>query len=164
MPKLWAGVTAGITSNALVIYPRAITVSSPARDTVTVESFMTTTEDGVYYETTESDPTPGTYVIGAAASETTDNGTSVVTVISAASLIDSSVTDSFTNMSNLSIFANAATRDMEHASSIVIPAKSLGVTHNTFDHYGLLSSLFIFLIPAACFVTGLVIWLRRRHR
>ncbi|MBQ6540203.1 MAG: Gldg family protein [Oscillospiraceae bacterium] len=158
------GITAGITENALVIYPRAITLSDPARDTITSESFMTTTENGVYYEDTQSDPVTGTYVLGATAKEPAGDGTACVTVISAASLIDPNLTGSFANMSNLDIFARAAVQDMEHTSGVVIPAKSLGITHNVFDHYGILSALFIFLIPAAALVIGLAVWVRRKRR
>lgn len=159
-----SNLTSGINTNAMLIYPKAMNVSDPVRDTISVETFMTTTANGFYLDSQSSNPVQGTYTIGAVATEPTDNGTANLTVISAASLLDATVVDSFSNMSNIDIFMNAVTLGMDDISGATIPAKSLAMTYNTFTNYGLLALLFIAIIPLACLLCGLVIWLRRRKR
>jgi ABC-2 type transport system permease protein len=148
----------------MVIYPRSIKLTDPARETIEQSVFMTTTDSGVLVTDGNTDGTAGKYTLGVTASEDTDSGKSTLTLISAVSLIDENITGSFANMSNLQIFMAALTQNINIVSSVTIPARSLSVTYNVFDSYGVYASLFVFILPAVCLATGLIVWLKRRKR
>ena len=95
-------------------------------------------------------------------SEETDEIESRLTVITAASLIDSNITDSFTQLENTTVFMNAVTANFDGVQSLSIEAKSLGVEYNTMQHTGLLSFVVIFGIPAVVLIVWFVVWYRRR--
>ena len=158
------GILSRITNGAMVIYPRSIKLTDPARETIEQSAFMTTTDSGVLVTDGNTDGTAGKYTLGVTASEDTDSGKSTLTLISAVSLIDENITGSFANMSNLQIFMAALTQNINIVSSVTIPARSLSVTYNVFDSYGVYASLFVFILPAVCLATGLIVWLKRRKR
>lgn len=158
------GITANIKNNAMLIYPKAMVNVTPARDTISTEAFITTSSNGVYFADENSDYSLGEYIIGAVASEETDNGTANFTVVSAVTLIESGITDSYSSMSNLDIFRNIVTYGMENVSSVAIPAKSIGTTYNTFTSYGIWSIIFVIILPLTCLICGVTVWSRRRKR
>ena len=84
-------------------------------------------------------------------------------MISAGSLIDQSITDTFPQLENTQIFMNAVTANFEGVQNLSIEAKSLGTEYNTMQHIGLLSFLVIFGIPAVILIGGFVVWFRRRR-
>lgn len=86
-----------------------------------------------------------------------------LTVMSAGSLIDQSITDTFPQLENTQIFMNAVTANFEGVQNLSIEAKSLGTEYNTMQHTGLLSFLVIFGIPAVILIGGFVVWFRRRR-
>ena len=86
-----------------------------------------------------------------------------LTVISAGSLIDQSITDTFPQLENTQLFMNAVTANFEGVQNLSIEAKSLGVEYNTVQHAGLFSLLMIFGIPAVVLIGGFVVWFRRRR-
>ena len=86
-----------------------------------------------------------------------------LTVISAGSLIDQSITDTFPQLENTQIFMNAVTANFEGVQNLSIEAKSLGTEYNTIQHTGVLSLLVIFGIPAVILIGGFVVWFRRRR-
>ena len=88
--------------------------------------------------------------------------TSRLTVISAGSLIDPQITDTFTQLENTRLFMNAVTANFEGVQNISIEPKSLQVEYNTVQYAGLLSLLVVFGIPAVVLIGGFVIWFRRR--
>ena len=145
----------------LVYGVHGMTQVTPARGTITVDPFMTTSENGGYNDSTKQ---TATYVLGAVASEDTDGGTAQLTAISAATLIDSDVLSSYSNLINLKIFMNALTNGMESVSNISIPAVSLSVTYNTFTNAGLISILFVGVLPVGTLIGGLIYWIKRRKR
>lgn len=158
-------ITSGISQDSLTLITNAhgMTLGTPARDTITASAFLSTSDNG--YAVVGDDKTKGTYVLGATATEPIDgdsDNTTRLTVVTASSLIDSSITDSFSNVSNLDIFINAVTAGIKDVSNISIPAKSLQVTYNTVKHAGLWSFLFILLIPLGVLGGGFAFWLRRR--
>ncbi len=158
-------LTSGLSDDAmaLIINARGMILTGPARDTITVSSFLATSDKG--YAVTDSNQTQGVYVLGATSVETLgENGedTARFTVVTASSLIDASITDSFPNLSNLDIFMNAVTADLEDAGNSSIAAKSLEITYNTVRNAGLWSVLFIIVIPLAVLVGGFLFWLKRR--
>ncbi len=166
-PELSAAsdITSDITADALLLYPRGMVQVDPARESITVTPFLTTSENGYLFvdENTTSDE--GTYIIGAAATEETDGGTAHFTVISSASLISESVTSFWSSMSNLDIFMNAVTANFDgEVANTSIPAKSLSVEYVYVTNPSLWGGLFVLVLPLAALIGGLVYWLRRRKR
>ena len=121
----------------LVLSSRGFTLTDPARDTITVQSFLTTSENG-FAVVDEETQTQGTYVVGAVATEETDGGdTARLTVYGSSSLIDASLTESFSNLDNLDLFLASATTGFEDVSSISIEPVSLSVPTNTITTGGI---------------------------
>ncbi len=102
-------------------------------------------EDGTEEETEAADSTKGTMV-----------------VLTAPSMIDSEITDRFTNLANLTEFTNLVSSFFGDMNNISIPAKSLAVTYNTVTNGNIWSVLFIAVIPICFLAAGLVVWIRRR--
>lgn len=140
---------------------RAMTQTDPARDTIVVEPFLTTSEGGVAISGEEQ--TQGTYLLGAVSTEDTDGGTARLTVLSASSLIDEGVLSTF-SVVNLQVFMNALTAGFDSGRNISVPAKSLAVVYNTIPTAGLWSLLFTLVLPVGTLLFGLVYWARRRRR
>ena len=189
---LSGGMDDGISSEmVLVTNAHGITLTDPVRDTIRTSAFMSSSANA--YAVTEEDQTAGTYVFGAAATEqvksqdveddadkeqTEDSGTaendtdsktaaeakeSRFTVISAGSLIDSQITDTFTTLENTTVFMNAVTENFDGVENIFIEPKSLDVEYNTVQHIGLFSLFVIFGIPLLILISGFVVWFRRRR-
>ena len=167
-----SSITAGFDSQDLVLVgagsgfaaqspARAMTQTDPARDTIAVEPFLSTSEGGVAVDA--DGQTQGTYLLGAVSTEATDGGEARLTVLSASSLIDEGVLSTF-SVVNLSVFLNALTAGFDTARNISVPAKSLAVTYNTIPSAGMWSLLFTLILPVGVLVYGLVHWARRRKR
>ena len=157
-------VASGLTSDSLVLVygSRGMTLTEAARDTITVESFLTTS-DGGYAIVDEANQTQGTFAVGAVATETIDdNITARLTVFGTTSLIDTGITSSFTNLDNTDLFISAALVGFDDISSISIPPVSLSVPMNTITTGGIWGLLFILVIPAALLICGFLRWMRRR--
>lgn len=141
-------------------------VGEAERDTIQTSEFMTTSSYG--YAVTEDTQEEGTYTLGAVATEEinsdeeTTTATSRLTVISAASLIDSQITDTLTTLENTTLFMNAVAANFDGVQNISIAAKSLAVEYNTIQHAGGFSLLVIIVIPAVLLIGGFVVWYRRR--
>ena len=168
----------GISSQmVLLVNTHGLELSDPARDTISVNAFMSTTNNA--YAVTEDAQTEGSYTLGAVATEsiskddgddaedensTDDSETleSRLTVISSASMIDSQITDAFTTLENTTLFMNAVTANFDGVKNISIEPKSLSVEHNTVQHSGLLSLLVIFGVPIIFLIGGFSVWYRRR--
>ena len=86
-----------------------------------------------------------------------------LTVISAASLIDQAITDTFPQLDNTQLFMNAVAANFDGVQNLSIEAKSLGVEYNTVQYAGAFSLLMIFGIPAVILIGGFVVWFRRRR-
>ena len=86
----------GKSSNmVLLLNARGMVETDPARDTISVTPFMTTSENG--FAVTEDKQEQGEYILGAVATE--DEGR--LTVLSAPMKIDRQLTDAFTTVENL---------------------------------------------------------------
>ena len=83
-------------------------------------------------------------------------------MISAGSLIDSQITDTFTTLENTTIFMNAVTANFDGVENLSIEPKSLSIEYNTVQHIGVFSLLVIFGIPVLILVVGFVVWFKRR--
>lgn len=161
----------------LLMNAHGINLTDPQRDTISTTAFMTSSDQA--YAVTESTQEQGSYTFGAVATETLENeeeesGSSAaeesaeakesrLTVISAGSLIDQSITDTFPQLENTQLFMNAVTANFEGVQNLSIEAKSLGTEYNTMQHTGLLSLFAIFGVPAVILIGGFVVWFRRRR-
>lgn len=169
----------GISSEmVLVINAHGFTVTDAARDTITTTAFMNSSDHA--YAITEEKQMEGAYALGAVAVETIEDETesesteksettedsetkeSRFTVISAGSLIDSQITDTFTTLENTTIFMNAVTANFDGVENLSIEPKSLSIEYNTVQHIGVFSLLVIFGIPVLILVVGFVVWFKRR--
>lgn len=140
-------------------------VEQPASD-LTIEPFMTTSEQGFVLDPETQDKkegSDGTYLLGATVTKTIDENTSgKLIVLTASTLIHESITSSFRNLDNLDEFTNMLTWYFDDTSNISIEAKSLEIPYNTFVSIGGWSLLFIGIIPLTVLVGGFVVWLKRR--
>ena len=147
----------GIESQmVMMVNARGMQKVDPIRETITVEEFMTTSENG--YAVTEEGESQGTYLLGAMATEEE----STFAVISSYTMIDEYLTESLTTLENNTLFMNVVTSNFEEVTTIAIEAKSLAVEYNTMQYVGVSSLIVIFGIPLAILVLGFVRWLKRR--
>lgn len=167
------------SETVLMVNSMGFTQVDPARDSITVSPFLSTSANG--YVVTEKDQKQGTYVVGATATETVsedsdlkdkddkkdekseeDTKLGTLTVFGSSSMIDSQLTDQFGTLDNLTLFMNAVTSNFSDVSNISIKGKDLSIVYNTPTHTGLLSLLVIFGIPALILIGGFIAWLKRR--
>ena len=107
--------------------------------------------------------TQGTYVVGAVATEEiSEDTTARLTVYGADTLINTDVTNSFTNVDNVDLFIHSATVGFDDVSAISVEPVSLLTPTNTITTGGIWGLLFILVIPAALLIYGFVRWMHRR--
>ena len=165
-------MASGISSNSvMMINSKGMTQSTPARDSISTDSFMTTSSNG--YAVTEKKQTQGTYVLGATSTESVKvkntKGKKVtkesrLTVYGSNMLIDEQITSSFSSLENLTLFTNSVTASLDNADNVSISPKSLEVSYNTIAHPGPFSILVVFVIPVGLIIGGFIVWFRRRRR
>ena len=175
----------------LVTNTRGLNLVDAERDTISSSSFMTTTDSayavtedsqtqGTYTlgavateqisaETKDENKDEGTEAAedDTQSKDTSDNAEestkeSRLTVITAGSLIDSQITDTFTQLENTTLFMNAVSSNFDGVQNISIEPKSLATEYNTVQHAGLFSLLVIFGIPLLILVGGFAVWFKRR--
>jgi len=154
----------GLNSDATIMLygSRGMTVTNPVRNTITVKPFLSTSDKGVAVKADNSQ-TPGSYVVGAVATESVDdNITARLTVLGCDSLCGDSVTSSFANVDNSALFVASIAAGFKDVSPISVDPVSLAEENNTVTTGGLWGLLFIFVIPAALLIFGFVRWTRRR--
>lgn len=165
-------MASGISSNSvMMINSKGMTQSTPARDSISTDSFMTTSSNG--YAVTEKKQTQGTYVLGATSTESVkvknSKGKKVtkesrLTVYGSNMLIDEQITSSFSSLENLTLFTNSVTASLDNADNVSISPKNLEVSYNTIAHPGPFSILVVFVIPVSLIIGGFIVWFRRRRR
>lgn len=157
-----AGLTDGMASDmVMLVNAHGMSVTDPARDTITATPFMTTSADG--YAVTEDSQKQGTYTLGAVSTESVSDGEEArFTVITADTLIDPQVTEAFSTLENLTLFTNAVSANFEDMENVAIEPKSLEVTYNSMRHAGVISMIVIFGIPAVILIYGFLRWMKRR--
>lgn len=165
-------MASGISSNSvMMINSKGMTQSTPARDSISTDSFMTTSSNG--YAVTEKKQTQGTYVLGATSRESVkvknSKGKKVtkesrLTVYGSNMLIDEQITSSFSSLENLTLFTNSVTASLDNADNVSISPKSLEVSYNTIAHPGPFSILVVFVIPVGLIIGGFIVWFKRRRR
>ena len=165
-------MASGISSNSvMMINSKGMTQSTPVRDSISTDAFMTTSSNG--YAVTEKKQTQGTYVLGATSTESVkvknSKGKEVtkesrLTVYGSNMLIDEQITSSFSSLENLTLFTNSVTACLNNADNVSISPKSLEVSYNTIAHPGPFSILVVFVIPVGLIIGGFIVWFRRRRR
>ena len=165
-------MASGISSNSvMMINSKGMTQSTPVRDSISTDAFMTTSSNG--YAVTEKKQTQGTYVLGATSTESVkvknSKGKKVtkesrLTVYGSNMLIDEQITSSFSSLENLTLFTNSVTACLNNADNVSISPKSLEVSYNTIAHPGPFSILVVFVIPVSLIIGGFIVWFRRRRR
>ena len=165
-------MASGISSNSvMMINSKGMTQSTPVRDSISTDAFMTTSSNG--YAVTEKKQTQGTYVLGATSTESVkvknSKGKKVtkesrLTVYGSNMLIDEQITSSFSSLENLTLFTNSVTACLNNADNVSISPKSLEVSYNTIAHPGPFSILVVFVIPVGLIIGGFIVWFRRRRR
>jgi len=167
-----------MTSDSVLLYASmGMTQVDPARDTISVTTFMNSSANASLTKDDGTVLSSGKYVLGAYATESSGTDTSTdtsssestdtasssrLTVVSGYALIDSNITSSFSSLGNLTLFMNLVSANFSNSKNVSISSKSLSTTYNTVTHPGYFSILFIFLIPLAFLIFGFTVWLRRR--
>ena len=135
-------MASGISSNSvMMINSKGMTQSTPVRDSISTDAFMTTSSNGKKV-----------------AKE------SRLTVYGSNMLIDEQITSSFSSLENLTLFTNSVTACLNNADNVSISPKSLEVNYNTIAHPGPFSILVVFVIPVGLIIGGFIVWFRRRRR
>ena len=165
-PKFTTGTAAtGVIASEqrLMMYmSRGMTLSTPVRDTITVSSFMNTTEGG-YLMVNNQAVDPAVYSVGAVATEVVGDKVSRFVVFGYNSPLDSSLNGAFANLDNLELFVTTVAAGFDDVSPISIPAVSLSEPQNSIMESGALSLTFVAVIPAVLLLAGFIHWLRRRR-
>ena len=156
-----------VSGMVLLADAKGMEVTTPQRDTITTTGFMSTSDMALAVD--GEDKTKGEYVLGAEAvedlapeAEGEEVKQSHITVVSAGSLIDPRITDSFTGLENTTLFMNALSSHFDDVKGISIEPKSLLIEYNAVRYPGAFSLLVIFGIPAAILIIGFSIWYKRR--
>ena len=165
-PKFITGTdaTGVIASNQMLMMymSRGLALVDPARESITVKSFLDTTEQG-YLLVDNTPMNPGKYSIGAVATEMVGDKKARLVVFGSRSAQDTELTGAFGNLDNLDFFVTTVAAGFDDVSPISIPAVSLGEPHNTIMRGGTLSLLIVAVLPAVVLLVGFLHWLRRRR-
>ncbi len=160
------------TEMLLMTNAKGITQTDPARDTISLNPVLQTSQEG--YVVTEEEETRGQYLLGAVASETITGSEeetegeeeeakeSRLTVLSSDTLIDGNLTAMYGSLENLTLFMNLVTENLSDVTNISVEPKNLAVTYNTMQHVGTISFAAVIGIPALFLLGGLLQWRRRR--
>ena len=147
----------GMTSEmVLLVQSLGFTEVDPARDTIELNAFMTTSSGG--YAVDGENAVEGEYTLGAVATENEGQ----FTVIASDTMIDSAITDSYSTLENTTLFMNAVTNHFDDVENISIESKSLEITYNTVQHSGVFGVIAIIGVPIMVLIYGFVKWLKRR--
>lgn len=162
-----SSLLSGIDSSAaaLLVQPAGMTIQENPSEDIAVQPFLTTSDSAFLVDPVTQEKTQGSYVLGAVATETVneeEGSSSMLTVITAPSMIDDSILSRFPSITNLTLFMNTATNGLSGVTPLSIPGKSLDITYNMVTSAGLWSALFIIVIPVIFLIAGFVIWLKRR--
>ena len=143
----------------LIINARGFSQMETLPEDVTVEQVLTTSQEA--YAVSEAGQVQGEYLLGAVSTVGEESGT--LTVFPSA-LINEAVLTYYPNMGNETLFVNAVTAHMDQNSAFSIPSKSLEMTYNTVAGAGILSLVFVVVLPLGVLICGLVVWIGRRRR
>ena len=153
---------------------RGLTLNTALRSSLTVSALLETSSDAYakldgYAMTTydkEEGDLDGPFVLGAAASETTESGEEAQLVVFTSARMFEQATSSLVAGANDDLFLNALDWMCERASAISIRTKSLDTEYLTVPtaSASLLSAIFIGVLPLGFIIVGAVITIMRRKR
>lgn len=160
-------------ANSYVLMPvaQAVEKLEDKRDTVTIESLLTTS-DSAYVKTNvngtlekEDGDAEGPFDVGVAVTESVDNGETKLIYLTSANLFSQQV-DAMVSGNNVKLLANSVSWMCDQEQSVSIPSKStqisyLTVTAASARMWGVVT---IGLLPVLCLVLGGGIWFKRRKR
>ena len=163
------------SANVNILMPNALGLISSDRDGVTVTPLLQTSSgaylkkvtDGQLSSTAKEDGDETDQFMLAALAAKDAEGTGKLIVISSSSLIDDSVTQSF-SLGNLDFFTGCVsylTAD-DGVERVSIDAKKMTADSITVSSFQALAwgAVFVVLLPLAILAFGLIIWLRRRKK
>ena len=169
-------ITSDLVSSGYYIlmpYAQGIQKSEDVRDTVTIESLLTTS-DSAYSKTDvnsgtlskEDGDVDGPFDLGVSITETvdTDKETHII-YYSTSNLLQSQVNQMVSGGNEKLVMASlSALVDTEDSTTVSIPSKSLEVSYLTLTAYdaSFWKICVIGLIPGAFLLVGFMIWLKRR--
>lgn len=157
----------------LAPYAQGIQKLEDVRDTVTIESLLTTS-DSAYAKSNmnsdtlekESDDISGPFDLGVSITETLDDDKETkIVYYSTANLLDGQVNQMVSGGNEQLIMSSLSwMTDTEENTSVSIPSKSLEVSYLTLTAYdaSFWKICTIGLIPGVFLIAGFVIWLKRR--
>lgn len=171
-PQLSMGsYTSGIYGKYYIFAPYAQAILVDEENSVTFDTFMTTSEDSFVktslenvqdFTKAEEDP-EGPFNIGVEAVKTVENGEATMVVYGCEQIFtdDASV---LVSGANQQLFVNTISNSMDEVVSVSIPAKSYDVSYLTVKQTHLLWWMLAttLILPLGCVLTGFVIWFRRR--
>ena len=160
-------------ANSYVLMPvaQAVEKLEDKRDTVTIESLLTTS-DSAYVKTNvngtlekEDGDEEGPFDVGVAVTESVDNGETKLIYLTSANLFSQQV-DAMVSGNNVKLLANSVSWMCDQEQSVSIPSKStqisyLTVTAASARMWGMVT---IGLLPVLCLVLGGGIWFKRSKR
>lgn len=160
-------------ANSYVLMPvaQAVEKLEDKRDTVTIESLLTTS-DSAYVKTNvngtlekEDGDAEGPFDVSVAVTESVDNGETKLIYLTSANLFSQQV-DAMVSGNNVKLLANSVSWMCDQEQSVSIPSKStqisyLTVTAASARMWGMVT---IGLLPVLCLVLGGGIWFKRRKR
>ena len=148
--------------------PIKLTETKPS---TTVISQIITTSNEAYAKTDvqtierEEGDIIGQFTVGAAITDTTDNGDAHILWITANQFLDEQVNMSVSG-GNQDLFLNAVNWMSDREESIAIHPKNLSAEYLTVSSSAsaVWSIIFVFIIPAAVLAFGIYVWIRRKSR
>lgn len=163
-------ITSG-SNYILMPVAQAIDKLEDKRDTITIESLLTTS-DSAYIKTEtqgtlekEDGDESGAFDLGVAVTETLDEGETKLVYLTTANMFSQQV-DAMVSGSNLKLMTNAVSWMCDREASVSIPSKSTQISYLTITSasgriWGVIT---IGILPVAVLVIGGSIWFRRRKR
>lgn len=174
-----SSVLSGLTDDVYVLIQDAQPVETleEYRDTLEIESLLTTTDSGyvkevsedgmISFQQEEGDDT-GTFAVGVSVTEAIDDETESQLIYFSSSTLTADELDQYVSGGNSEILSCILTNlcEMEDNITFNIPAKSLSVEYLSYTNQSaaIFKVIVIAVIPAAFLLVGFIIWMKRRKQ
>lgn len=174
-----SSVLSGLTDDvyALIQDAQPVETLEEYRDTLEIESLLTTTDSGyvkevsedgmISFQQEEGDDT-GTFAVGVSVTEAKDDETESQLIYFSSSTLTADELDQYVSGGNSEILSCILTNlcEMEDNITFNIPAKSLSVEYLSYTNQSaaIFKVIVIAVIPAAFLLVGFIIWMKRRKQ
>ena len=174
-----SSVLSGLTDDvyALIQDAQPVETLEEYRDTLEIESLLTTTDSGyvkevsedgmISFQQEEGDDT-GTFAVGVSVTEAIDDETESQLIYFSSSTLTADELDQYVSGGNSEILSCILTNlcEMEDNITFNIPAKSLSVEYLSYTNQSaaIFKVIVIAVIPAAFLLVGFIIWMKRRKQ